>query len=64
MVSNANTKTATKVFMARFIEVKYGGIRQISRRKNGSFMSEYPARRARRFIWPLIISSRPRLVLK
>jgi hypothetical protein len=32
--------------MARFIEVKYGGIRQTSRRKNGSFMSEYPARRA------------------
>jgi hypothetical protein len=43
MVINANAKTATKVLMVSFVEVKYGRISQISRRKNGSFISEYGA---------------------
>jgi hypothetical protein len=33
--------------MVRFIEANYGKISQISRRKNGSFISEYPARTLR-----------------
>jgi hypothetical protein len=44
MVIKANTKTATKVFMISLVEAKYGRIGQISWRKNGSFISEYPAR--------------------
>jgi hypothetical protein len=42
-VINANTKTATKVLMLSVVAVEYGGIGQIRRRKNGSFISEYPA---------------------
>jgi len=45
MVISANTKTATKVLMVWFVGAKYGKIGQTSRRKNGSFISEY--RRAR-----------------
>jgi len=47
MVINANTKTATKVLMVSFVEAKYGRISQLSRRKNGSFISEHPARTLR-----------------
>jgi len=43
MVINANTKTPTKVLMISFVDAKYGRIGQISRRKNGSFISECPA---------------------
>ena len=42
MVINANTKTPTKVLLVSFVGAKYGGISQITRRKNGSFISEMP----------------------
>jgi hypothetical protein len=43
-VINANTKTATKVFMVLLVAVEYGEIGQIRRRKNGGFIAEIPRR--------------------